>query len=220
MKSENRSPNPLSEVGFFVHAALYVIKRAYISATEGFNNFFSVNDELRGRYYRQRGVEHTRRGRYGLAVSLLEQTLEALPQDEETLFHLGFCHLKLDRPLEAIKVLERALVLGYGGVRVRSILGMAFLQTHEYDKAVQALEPALVEDPHNFHLNYRMAQALDHLKVYDRALVCFRNAAAVRPDDPKVYRFMGVTLEQMGRHEESVVQFRKAASLEEGFRSK
>lgn len=216
MRSDSRSPNPLSEVGFFVHAALHVVKRAFIAATEKFDAFFSVDADLRLRYYRDRGVEYTRRGRYDVAASMLERVVQEWPADEDTLFHLGFCYLKMDRTQDGIDLLERAEALGCSGVRVRSILGMAFLQTKDYEKAVVVLEKALVDDPHNFHLNYRMALALDNLEKYDRAVVYFSKAIAVRPDEPKVYRSFGFTLEQMGRHEESVAQFKKAASLEEG----
>ncbi|HIJ84409.1 MAG TPA: tetratricopeptide repeat protein [Magnetococcales bacterium] len=206
----------MSDVGFFLHAALHVVKRAFISATESYNRFFVVDSELRLHYYQERGIEYTRRGRYDAAATMLEKVLVEWPADEDTLFHLGFCYLKMDRTQEGIELLERAEALGRGGIRVRSILGMAFLQTKEYAKAVAVLEKALEEDPQNFHLNYRMALGLDNLEQYDRAVSYFKKAIGVRPDEPKVYRSLGFTLEQMGRHEESVAQFKKAASLDEG----
>lgn len=216
MKSENRSPNPMSDVGFFVYAALHVVKRAFISATESFNEFFSVEPDMRLRYYQQRGVDFTRRGRYDVAAGMLEKVLLEWPADDDALFHLGFCYLKMDRTQEGIELLERSEALGRGGVRVQSILGMAFLQTKEYAKAAVVLGKALEEDPQNFHLNYRMALALDNLEQYERAISYFKKAIMIRPEESKVYRSLGFTLEQMGQHEESVVQFKKAASLEEG----
>ncbi|HAT50367.1 MAG: tetratricopeptide repeat protein [Nitrospirae bacterium] len=216
MRPDNRSPNPLSEVGFFIHAALHVVKRAFVSATESFNEFFSVDPEMRLRYYLQRGVDFTRRGRYDVAAAMLEKVLLEWPADDEALFHLGFCYLKMDRTEEGIELLERADALGRGGVRVQSILGMAFLQTKEYAKAVGVLGRALEADPHNFHLNYRMALALDNSEQYEQAVTYFKKAIMIRPEESKVYRSLGFTLEQMGLHEESVVQFKKAASFEEG----
>ncbi|MBF0139420.1 MAG: tetratricopeptide repeat protein [Magnetococcales bacterium] len=216
MRRDEQGVNPISEVGFFLHAALHVVKRAFVAATESFNNFFSVDPEFRVRYYRERGTEYTRRGRYDAAATMLEKVLEEWPGDEDTLFHLGFCYLKMNRTQEGIELLERADALGRGGTRVRSILGMAFLQTKEYAKAVIVLEKALEEDAHNFHLNYRMALALDNLEKYERAVEFFTKAAAIRPDEPKVFRSLGFTLEQLGRHEDSVAQFKKAANLEEG----
>ncbi|MBF0422597.1 MAG: tetratricopeptide repeat protein [Magnetococcales bacterium] len=216
MRRENRSPNPLSEAGFFLHATAHVIKRAFLAATESFNHFFSVDPEFRVRYYRERGIEYTRRGRYDLAAAMLEKVLDEWPSDDDTLFHLGFCYLKMERTQDGIELLERADALDRGGTRVRSILGMAFLQTKEYAKAVLVLEKALAEDPHNFHLNYRMALALDSLEKYENSVEFFKKTIAIRPDEPKVYRSLGFTLEQLGRHEESVAQFKMAARLEDG----
>ncbi|MEO5329787.1 MAG: tetratricopeptide repeat protein [Magnetococcus sp. THC-1_WYH] len=216
MRPDNRTPNPLSEVGFFIHAALHVVKRAFVSATESFNEFFSVDPEMRLRYYLQRGVDFTRRGRYDVAAAMLEKVLLEWPADDDALFHLGFCYLKMDRTEEGIELLERADALGCGGVRVQSILGMAFLQTKEYAKAVGVLGRALEADPQNFHLNYRMALALDNSEQYEQAVTYFKKAIMIRPEESKVYRSLGFTLEQMGLHEESVVQFKKAASFEEG----
>ncbi|MBF0346467.1 MAG: tetratricopeptide repeat protein [Magnetococcales bacterium] len=115
MRSEHRNVNPISEIGFFFHAALHLIKKVYLSSTEGFNRFFTVDADLRVRFYRERGVEYTRRGRYDIGVSMLEQVLLEWPADEDTLFHLGFCYLKMDRIGDGIELLERSVALG-GGV--------------------------------------------------------------------------------------------------------
>lgn len=215
--SKSRTPvSIVDEMRLISHAFLGVVKGIAASSIDGFNRLFTVDERVRAQYYRDRGVAHTKQGRYWQAMPLLEQVLRYWPEDEETLFHLGYSYLKTEQTREGILVLERANQSAVtASPRVSSILGMAYIQAKEYQKAVDILRAALVKSPANFNLHYRLGLALDHLGEYDGAIAAFQEALAIRPNELKIYQSIGFVLDQQGKHEEAVVFFKKTRELKE-----
>ncbi|MBF0110528.1 MAG: tetratricopeptide repeat protein [Magnetococcales bacterium] len=216
--ANNRSPVTLmDELRLISYATFGVFKKLAARSIESFNATFTVDNDLRARFYRERGVRQTKHGRYWQAVPLLEEVLEHWPNDEETLFHLGYSYLKTEQTREGIHVLERAVRLEDTSPRVSSILGMAYIQAKEYQKAVDLLRQAIVKTPGNFNLHYRLGLALDHLGAYEEAIAAFQEALAIRPGEIKVYQSIGFVLDQQGKHEEAVVYFKKTSELKEAY---
>ncbi|MBF0339546.1 MAG: tetratricopeptide repeat protein [Magnetococcales bacterium] len=215
--SNTRSPvNMLDEIKLLSYASLGVLQRMAVTSINAFNRVFSVDDEMRARFYRERGVEHTKHGRYWQALPLLEQVIRQVPKDQEALFHLGYCYLKTEQTHEGILTLEKARALDPASTRVSSILGMAYIQAKEYKKAMEVLQAGLAKAPNNFNMQYRLGLALDHLGEYEGAIEAFQNALAIRPNEMKVYQSIGFVLDQQGKHEEAVVFFKKTSEIKEG----
>ncbi|MBF0308770.1 MAG: tetratricopeptide repeat protein [Magnetococcales bacterium] len=216
--ANNRSPvNFADEFRLISFAGLGVLKRVAEKSIDAFNAVFTVDGSLRAQFYRDRGIDHTKKGRYWQALPLLEQVMLHWPNDEETLFHLGYCYLKTEQTREGIQVLERAGRLEESSPRVSSILGMAYIQAKEYQKAADLLRKAIQKAPGNFNLHYRLGLALDHLGEYDAAIEAFQEALAIRPGEIKVYQSIGFVLDQQGKHEEAVVFFKKTSELKEAY---
>ncbi|MBF0097040.1 MAG: tetratricopeptide repeat protein [Magnetococcales bacterium] len=215
--SKQHSPvSVVDEVRLISHAFLGVVKQVAANSIDGFNRLFTVDDRVRAHFYRERGVAHTKQGRHWQAMPLLEQVLRYWPDDEETLFHLGYSYLKTEQTREGILVLERANHSPATATpRVSSILGMAYIQAKEYQKAVEVLRAALEKSPTNFNLHYRLGLALDHLGEYDAAIEAFQNALTIRPNELKIYQSIGFVLDQQGKHEEAVVFFKKTREMKE-----
>lgn len=210
-----RSSTVLDEVGYLLYSSLQVLKKISSSAINGYRAIFSIDGDLRLQYFRDKGVQYTERGHYDQAVLLLERVLIERPQDMETLFHLGFCLLRLERMEEGIALLVRAEHLDNTDARVSSVLGMAYIQAEQYKEAVSMLEKALVSNPENFNLHYRLGLAYDKMADYDKALESFFVAGRLRPKEPKVHQSIGFILEQQGKRDEAVEHFKRAMQLAE-----
>lgn len=205
----------LDELGYVSYSTLQVLKKISSRAIEGYRSLFSVDGDLRLSYFRDKGIHHTERGHYPQAVSMLERVLVESPHDLETLFHLGFCLLRLERTEEGIDLLVRAEQLDGTDARVSSVLGMAYIQAEKYADAVSMLEKALASNAENFNLHYRLGLAYDKMGDYDKALESFHVAGKLRPREPKVYQSMGFILEQQGKRDEAVEYFKRAMQLTE-----
>ena len=205
----------LDEMGYLFYSTLQVLKKISSSAIDGYRSLFSVDGDLRLHYFRDKGIQYTERGRYAQAVAMLEKVLVERPQDMETLFHLGFCLLRIERTEEGIALLIRAEQLDDTDARVSSVLGMAYIQAEKYEEAVAMLEKALQSNADNFNLHYRLGLAHDKMGEYDKALDSFHVAEKLRPKEPKVYQSIGFILEQQGKRDEAVDYFKRAMQLAE-----
>ncbi|MEO5366611.1 MAG: tetratricopeptide repeat protein [Magnetococcus sp. WYHC-3] len=202
------------EVGFFLHSVNEVVRRGTRSAIDWFEGAFGMDDAARVRYFRDRGIRFTRQARYVQAAGMLEDVCERLPNDTDATFHLAFCYLKMDRPADGAALLQSLYDGGQRDHKIASILGMAYLQTRDYQRAEDVLRQGVREHPDNFNLNFRLGMALDNLARYDEAVESFQAALKLRPDEPRVYRSLGFILEQTGAREQAVQMFKKAAQLE------
>ncbi|MBF0626961.1 MAG: tetratricopeptide repeat protein [Magnetococcales bacterium] len=214
--SNMRSPvNIMDEVRLFSYAFLGAVQKLAVGSIDAFNSVFSVDGQVRAKFYRDRGIAHVKFGRYWQALPLLEQVSKEWPNDEETLFHLGYCYLKTEQTREGILTLEKAHSLDPASSRVNSILGMAYIQAKDYQKAVDILKGAIEKAPNNFNMHYRLGLALDHLGEYEAAIDAFQQALTIRPNEIKVYQSIGFVLDQQGKHDEAVVFFKKTTELKE-----
>ncbi|MEO5370374.1 MAG: tetratricopeptide repeat protein [Magnetococcus sp. DMHC-1] len=204
------------EMGFFLDATLRSLQRLNKAAINWYEEAFAIQDAHRARYFREKGIKYARQGRYAQAAKILADIREFLPEDRDLLFHLAFCHLKLEHLAEGMDLLEKLYVEDTRDSKVCSILGMAYIQAREYARAVTVLTDAVALNPDNFNLNYRLGVALDNLERYPEAVEAFQLALKIRPNEPRVYRAMGFALEQMGAREQAVQLFKRATQLEEG----
>ncbi|MEO5377227.1 MAG: tetratricopeptide repeat protein [Magnetococcus sp. DMHC-6] len=215
MRPPRNSINFLDEVGFLFHAGGRAIRRVSVAAIQSFNALFAPDGDIRYEYYRNKGIQYTKNGRYYQAIPLLEGTLQSHPKDLDVLFHLGFCYIKLEHVREGIDLLEKARALGDTGPRLPSILGLAYIQEKQYDKAVEMLQQAVDHNPDNYNLNYRLGVAWGHLERNDKAVEAFQKAIKIRPEEIRTYRSIGFALEQMGKRDEALPYFKRAAEMEE-----
>nr|AKL79694.1 MamA [Candidatus Magnetococcus massalia]CRH04726.1 Magnetosome protein MamA, magnetosome associated protein, Tetratricopeptide TPR_2 repeat protein [Candidatus Magnetococcus massalia] len=204
------------EVGFFGHTVSMVLKRSTSSAIRWFDDTFSVDHDYRSEYFRDKGIKYAKQGRYTHAAEVLEDVVQSNPEDFDAGFHLAFCYLKLEKIQSGVQLLNFFYERGHTEAKVSSILGMALIQSEQYEEAVAVLKSAIADNPDNFNIHYRLGLALDHLERYEEALEAFQGAMKLRPDEPRVYRSIGFAMEQLGMRDQAVQLFKRAAQLEEG----
>ena len=214
MRSKLDDVDILDNMGLVFFAGIQLAKKASMAAINSYNSFFAVDNSLRVNYYTEKGIKYTKQGLYKKALPLLESVLTDKPDDQDILFHLGYCYLKLDLYEGAVTLLELASQQGYSA-NVNSILGMAYMQVEDYQKAVDVLQDAVAKSPDNFNLNYRLGMALDHMKEFEKAIKVFEAALKLRPNETKVCQSIGFAYEQLGKHDQAVIHFKKAAQIQE-----
>ncbi len=202
-------------VGLYLELGSSVLSRVSSKLIAGFQSAFLVDEATRLDYYRTRGVEHTKAGRYTRALPLLELVREQRPEDLETLLHLGLCLIRLDRKEEGIGLLEAAYGRDGGNPSTAKVLGLAYAQAGEHARALPVLTAAVRAYPEHFGLLYRLGACLDHLGRTSEAVGYFERALEQRPKAVKVLRALAYALEQLGERERALACFKRADEQED-----
>jgi tetratricopeptide (TPR) repeat protein len=188
------------------------------------------------------GMAHVRLGQPHLAVVPLEK-LVALRRDrpmasvddllETAYYFLGESYLALDRPAEAISVLEAALVINPVDADALYQLGLAYQGIHrpelaleQYHRAVR-LVPDFAEAYNGMSQCYAILQWPDHQvyaqgmeafgrKDYAQAVLHLEEATDALPDFAPAFLGLGLAHERMGRLDVALQAIERALELAPG----
>lgn len=203
------------QAGLYAHVLLERTKRISTRLISGFQTLFDVDAQTRASYFREKGIQYARKGRYDKGAELLRTVVDTMPHDVESRLYLGLSYLKTGQQQDGLKVLESALELDPENMRTISILGTAYIQEGEHAKAIPLLERIISQQPDNHSLCYRLGMAYDKLKHFDQAIACFNSVLASQGDDPKILRSLSFACEQNGDKEAAMVHMKRAMELDE-----
>lgn len=110
--------------------------------------------------------------------------------DLPTMAALGRLYLRMERPAQALQVLERAVAVEDGSARLWSDLGLARIQLGQPDGALAALEEALALDPSLAVAYYNRGLLRFHMDDLDAAVADVQRAHELAPDDPEIARLL------------------------------
>ncbi|MFN2291584.1 MAG: tetratricopeptide repeat protein [Anaerolineae bacterium] len=155
----------------------------------------------------------------------VDQALEA------AYYFLGESYVELDRPAEAIPMLEAALAISSTDADALYQLGLAYQATGQAQAAVDAYHQAVrlvpdfleayqamalscttLEEPHL--LTYARGMEAFCLKDDRKALRYLEQATAALPSFAPAYLGLGLLYERMGRLDEALVALRRAKALD------
>ena len=122
----------------FAQARLLLQRGQYDQAIDQLKELEAQQAGLKGLSH-ELGSAYYRKGDYPKAIENLKKALEESPQDNEALQLLGLAYYLAGRPAEAIPLLEK--VQGWfprTNVDASYMLGMCYVQTHDYVQARKA----------------------------------------------------------------------------------
>lgn len=201
-------------VALYAQFSGMIAKRMATNLVQGFQSVFTLDEETRRGFFRERGIEQAKRGRYAAAVSILRPIHDAVPDDAEVMLYLGLSSLRVGRQEEGLHLLEEAYAARQD-IKAATVLGIAYSQAGLNDKAIPFLQMAADANHNNFNVRYRLGLAYDNNAEHDKAIECLQEALELRPEDPKVYRSIAFSYEQKGDHETAIGYFKRASELEE-----
>lgn len=147
------------------------------------------------------------------AMQELEERVGADPGDLESLFALATGYLRLERPEDADRLMERLAAARPAAV-THLLIGRTYRDFQLYERARRHLEKALALDPEVRRGEYYLGTVdlleagSDELPV---AIERFRRELALAPDDPVVHLFLGMALVESRRFEEAIPSLEIAA---------
>ncbi|MEZ7890380.1 MAG: O-antigen ligase family protein [Candidatus Wallbacteria bacterium] len=124
----------------------------------------------------------------------------------------GLDLLKLSRPASAVSYLEKSIKINPIDGETHYYAGVAYFQTHEYEKAVFAFLRAL-ETQSDPNIYAYAGLALYRLKIYDKALEFLKMALEISPDDMYFLLNAGCAEQCLKNYGSALNYFQKAIKL-------
>ncbi len=142
-------------------------------------------------------------GRLGSALELLQELIEASPEDDRVWTLKAKVLYSMDQRPRALEAARRARELMPGRVENHYLEGLFLSQMGELNEARARLEAAVAIDAENGDAQALLAAVLAELGELEAAAGAFERALALKPTDPSLRLAYGRLLAAMGREEES-----------------
>ena len=202
-------------LGLYTRAGARILGRASDHFINKFHQVFSIDDDLRHDYFRDKGISLARRHRYIQAQTLLVELHEEYPDDVEVALYLGVCYFKTGKMEQARPMLEAALEDRPDNGRLRSLLSKIYEELGEQEKLLTLLRKDCEADHENFDVHMRLGVALDRAGETAEAIKVLEQALKLDDNSLKAHRLIAILLESQGDSEKATVHHKRVIELEE-----
>ena len=145
------------------------------------------------------------------AYPWLRDRLQAEPNDIAALRMMADVAMRMGRPIDAARMLIRAIELAPDFTIARQLLLDALLQAPSEEALVELDQRLATKPDHLGYLNLK-ANLLDRAGRYEEAILLYRRMLAVRAD-AVTWITLGNVLQTIGRSDESVDCYRRSIAL-------
>ena len=152
--------------------------------------------------------------KYDEAVKLLEQAVNADPENKLGLMNLGRAYSGAGNRPKAKETLRRAIEIYPDAEEIYRLLGWMLISDKEYDEAAALMARLVGQAPRSGQAHYLYGFAWFYAKKWDRALQAFEQARSLSPRFPKTPYLMAICYEQTNRRAEAVRALEAYLSLE------
>jgi arylsulfatase A-like enzyme len=156
-------------------------------------------------YYRAHLMEGE--GRLDAALDLYREVLRANPDVPSNYVSVGFLLMKLDRPAEAVGLLEEARDRYPDSPIVLSRLLTFYLRVERWDDAIATGQRLLDVQPRDFEAHFLSGSAYGKVGKWSEALDQYRQALEIEPENPTLRQRYAYALAAVGRPDEALESY-------------
>jgi predicted TPR repeat methyltransferase len=159
------------------------------------------------------GVDHLQAGRWQAAELAFRASLELLPGRPSALINLGATLLALDRPAEALPLLDQALAQLPHDTEALGHRGLALNRLHRPADACDDFEQLVQLAPQRPEAWFHLAQTRQMLDRLEAAVDAYDRCLALRPQHGASWSQRGTALKDLGRRDAAAASFERALAL-------
>ena len=126
---------------------------------------------------------------------------------------LGVAHMNQQRPADAQKYFEQALLADPKFSVARLNLGVALLGQQKLDAAREALAAATEQLPNDPYAWYNLGLAYKDTGEAEKGIAAFQRVTEIKPNEADAYYFVGYLNTQIQKYDEAVAEFQKGLAL-------
>ncbi len=147
------------------------------------------------------------------ALTYLQKSVEAQPEDKQCWNNLGATLMELKRYDEALEAYDKSLAIDPDFVDALNNKGLALWNSKNIKEAEKLITDSLKLNPDNPDARINLGIIYSTEKKYNEALEIWKSLSEQFPDVDKIWINWGNTLRDMGRFAESETKCRKALDL-------
>ena len=147
------------------------------------------------------------------SVDLMHSFETRFDGDANRLVQIGFFYVQIEAPVEAARILERAVQLAPEDHRVHNSLGNAYLIGLRLDDAASEFHRAVELDSRDEFANLNLANLARSSGSYEEAVSYYRKQLALKPDDSDAHGGLAIALLALGRDEEAQPEIKRAIEI-------
>jgi Flp pilus assembly protein TadD len=162
----------------------------------------------------ERAVAAIQDGRFAEALPLLEKASQVEDPDPEILVYLGIVYVQLEKPGNAVEVLERVQEQVEDYCVVSLFLGRALYGLGRFEEAATELRKALSLDPSHFEGWTDLGNVLIATREFGEAAEVLRDALVHFPDETALLSLHATSLHMLGDYTGATQEWSKVCKLE------
>jgi tetratricopeptide (TPR) repeat protein len=147
------------------------------------------------------------------SVELMRSFEKRFENDPNRLVQIGFFYIQIEAPLEAVRVLERAVQLAPLSPPAHNGLGTAYLINLRLEDAEAEFRRALELDARDEYANLNLANMLRARGLHEQAIEYYRKQIKIKPADAEAHAGMAISLIALGRDQEAEAAIKRASEL-------
>jgi tetratricopeptide (TPR) repeat protein len=208
-----QSAQPQSSDPDFAQARLLLQRGQYDQAISQLQELQSQKPGLKGISH-ELGSAYYRKGDYIQAIQSLKQAVQEDPKDNEAVQLLGLSYYLAGRPAEAIPQLEKVQTwFPRANVDASYMLGMCYMQTHDYDKARKAFA-TMYDVPADSAASYLFTARMLLRQQFDTVAEEYgQKAVALDAKLPLAHFLLGELYLFKSRIPESITEFQRELAI-------
>ena len=197
----------------FAQPRLLLQRGQYDAAIDQLNQLEAQQPGLKGLAH-ELGSAYYRKGDYPKAIESLKKALVESPQDNEAVQLLGLSYYLAGRPAEAIPLLEKVQAwFPRTNVDASYMLGMCYVQTHDYVQARKAFARMYDVPPDSAPSYLFPARMLLRQQFEPVAEEYAQKAVALDPKLPRAHFLLGELYLFKSRVPEAITEFQKEMAI-------
>ena len=153
-------------------------------------------------------------GKTSQAAKILENFLDANPEDFDALSLLGVILATSSELGAAIPLFERATQIRPGDAEIHINLAVAYQEQGRFDEAIDHYRRSLSIEPNNEGCHTNLGNLLKDNNDLTGAADCFNRALAINPVNAWVHSNLGIVLEAQGLLDEAVASHQRALEID------
>lgn len=159
-------------------------------------------------------VAFMRQGEFAAAETCFRKLLRYEPRNADVCHLAGLTIARLERPLEAVTLLRRAVSINGNSADIHFDLAITLKELGRDEEALASLDRSLALAPDLAEAHYHRGAILLKLKAPESAAMAFRQAILLQPDFALAHNDLGYSLSQLEKHQDALISYQKAVSLE------
>ena len=157
--------------------------------------------------------ENHQKGNLQLAKSLYEKVLKKDSNNFEAVFLLGSLFLQTRNFQDAIKFLNKSIIIRPKHANTYQNLGYAFVELGEYEKAKELFYKAIEIEPKHGDAYFNLANTYKQMRNFKKAKEFYEKTIKIQPNNPSAHNNYGNICKQLGEFSKAITSYNKAIEL-------